>query len=244
MTVSDPAVLFTSAPPDRLAAALDAQPRLANTFLSRSAAHGEEQWMPLHFAAHAGYVAAVDLLLTRGVHPDCRTRFTTPMHARQTPLHLAAAAGHTATVARLLDARAETDLRDAYQRTPLWLAARHRHPDVIRALLARHADPDAADAQRRTPLHAALLPDSSFDPTPALLLLDAGADPNAPCPADPAGYTPLHRCVTLGDPALPVAQALLAADADPNLADPRHDRTPRRFAEHLNQIAYVSLFTA
>lgn len=205
--------------------------------------------MPMHFAATAGHVAAIDALLARGVHPDCRTRFLTPMHARQTPLHLAAAAGHGEAVRRLLEAAAEVEVRDALGRSPLWLAARHRHAGVVVQLVRRGADPDAKDAQGRTPLHAALLlhqsssepdpgrsdhPDAPpFDPAAALAVLDAGADPAAVCPKDPDGYTPLHRCVLLGDASRPVVERLLAVGADPSVADPRFGRTAAALAEHL-----------
>ena len=210
---------------------------------------GTEQWMPLHVAADAGALQVVDWLLGQGVRPDCRTRFVTPLHARQTPLHLAAAAGHTAVVDRLLAAAAEVELHDAQRRSPLWLAVRHGHLAAAARLLARGADPQSRDAQGRPPLHAALLPPlseaasaattpadaevspgaerpaSAWSPAPALLLLEHGADPHATCPKDPAGYTALHRCVALGPAARPVARALRAAGADPALADPRHHQT-------------------
>ncbi|MEM8738476.1 MAG: ankyrin repeat domain-containing protein [Planctomycetota bacterium] len=240
----DLTVLLETGPLDPLLTQLDDQPRRVHTFLARPADHGPEQWMPLHVAAHAGHLAAVHALLDRGVHPDCRTRFTTPMHARQTALHLAAAAGHAEVAQRLLEAAAEIEVRDAQQRSPLWLAARHRHPALLTRLARRGAALDPRDRQQRPPLHAALLPaddPASFDPAAALALLDAGADIHLTCPKDPDGYTPLHRCVTLGDPALPVAQRLLDAGADPDATDPRFGRSPRQLAEHLGRAAYLEL---
>ncbi len=264
-------------PLHELTALLDAEPRRMNTFLSQPAAHGPEQWMPMHHAAQAGHLAAVEALLARGVHPDCRTRFATPMHARQTPLHLAAAKGQVAVVKRLLEAGAEVEVRDAQQRSPLWLAARHHHAVVATMLIRRGAALEARDAQQRTPLHAALLlavspkpthdlfterrldfhvgsgtsvsvsdnleSPPTFDPAAALALLDAGADPNATCPKEPAGFTPLHRCVTLGEAAFAVAQQLLDRHADPAAADPRHSHTPLDLAKQLGLEAYVQLFT-
>lgn len=250
-------------PLHELAELLTAEPRRMNTFLSRPASHGPEQWMPMHYAARAGNLAGVETLLERGVHPDCRTRFTTPMHARQTPLHLAAAEGHAEVIQRLLEAGAEVEVRDAQQRSPLWLAARHRHAVVVTLLARRGAALDPRDTQQRTPLHAALLPaaesekplflgrnqgsdrsvpgsDGSeasvvFDPATALALLVAGADPNATCPKEPGGFTPLHRCVTLGDPAYDVAKRLISAGANIDAADPREGRTPHDLAVHLKR---------
>ncbi|MEO0514889.1 MAG: ankyrin repeat domain-containing protein [Planctomycetota bacterium] len=265
-------------PLHELVALLDAEPRRMNTFLSEPAPHGDEQWMPMHHAARAGHVAGVEALLERGVHPDCRTRFATPMHARQTPLHLAAAAGHAEVVQRLLEAGAEVEVCDAQQRSPLWLAARHGHAAVVTQLARRGAAVDARDTQQRTPLHAALLPPISptaakdlfpgrefalpqgldilvsgstssettpaFDPASSLALLDAGADPNATCPKDPAGFTPLHRCVTLGEAALAVARQLLEQGGNPTAVDPRHGHTPADLAAQLGLAVYTEFFSA
>ncbi len=229
-----------------------------------------------------GRVEVVDWLLSQGVRPDCRTRFITPLHARQTPLHLAAQAGHVAVVQRLFEASAEVEVHDAQRRSPLWLAARHRRARVVELLCRRGADLESRDAQGRTPLHAALLPlDEAaagsihwISPPPhlkeggirdagegevsdggggdgggndgggdeqeggaALMLLEAGADPNATCPKDPEGFTPLHRCVMRGRVASPVAHRLLALGANTDLADPRHGRTVRDLAEHLKVLS-------
>lgn len=240
-------------PLHELADLLTAEPRRMNTFLSQPASHGPEQWMPMHYAARAGHLAGVETLLERGVHPDCRTRFTTPMHARQTPLHLAAAEGHADVIQRLLEAGAEVEVRDAQQRSPLWLAARHRHAAVVTLLARRGAALDPRDTQQRTPLHAALLPNKPrveqseapdslllntpppFDAGAAVALIEAGADPNATCPKEPGGFTPLHRCVTLGDPAYDAAKRLISAGVDTDAADPREGRTPHDLAVHLKR---------
>ncbi|MEM9915627.1 MAG: ankyrin repeat domain-containing protein [Planctomycetota bacterium] len=253
-------------PLHELAALLSNEPRRMNTFLSQPASHGAEQWMPMHYAARAGHLAGVETLLERGVHPDCRTRFATPMHARQTPLHLVAVRGHVDVAKRLIEAGAEVEVRDAQQRSPLWFAARHGHAELVTLFARRGAALEARDTQQRTPLHAALLPPklrtsapigsaaerlglsaaegSDFDPAAALVLLEADADVNATCPKEPEGFTPLHRCVTLGEAALPVARALVERDADRTATDPRHGRTAFDLAQHLDQADYVELLSA
>ncbi|MEM9419607.1 MAG: ankyrin repeat domain-containing protein [Planctomycetota bacterium] len=231
--------------PAELTQVLTAHPRRVNTFLTQPAPHGNEQWMPMHFAARAGHLAAVELMLEHGVHPDCRTRFTTPMHARQTPLHLASAGGHVEVVQCLLTARAEIEVRDALQRSPVWLAARHGQAQVITLLSKRRADLEARDVQQRTPLHASLLSSQNpFDAAAAAALLEAGADPNATCPKEPEGFTPLHRCVVLGAGALPVADELLQRGADVNAADPRNAQTPIGLAQEFGDSDFVALFTS
>ncbi len=190
--------------------------------------------MPLHVAADAGRAGVVGVLLDVGVQPDAVTRHTTPLHARQTALHLAAAGGHRVVVRLLVERGATVEVRDALGRSPLWLAARHLHGELCRSLLEHDADANATDRQGRSTLHAALLappatPDGATpDPAGRVAVVDVllrgGADPNATCPRDADGYTPLHRVALLGPAAAPLRGRLLEAGADPTVADPRHGR--------------------
>jgi len=211
--------------PTRLGHWLHAAPRGVSTYLGVTRGWGEESWLPLHHAAEQGRDGAVAALLTAGAQPDARTRFATPLHARQTALHLAAAAGHAASLATLLQAGAGVEVRDARGRSPLWEAARGGHAAAVTALLDAGADPHTRDTGGRTPLHAALMPAEPGVPVggaAAVLtrLLDAGADPNATCPREPAAYTPLRRATALGPAAGDLTRQLQAAGADPGLAPP------------------------
>jgi ankyrin repeat protein len=76
-----------------LAALLDAHPDRLRTRLRPYA------WTLLHEAAHYGRLAAVDLLLARGLDPNARERGDNTY-----PMHWAAAAGHLDVVRRLADA--------------------------------------------------------------------------------------------------------------------------------------------
>ena len=210
---------------------LHAAPRGVSTYVAVPCAWGEESWLPLHHAATQGKAAALTTLLTAGARPDARTRFATPMHARQTALHLAAAAGHATVLATLRDAGAEVEVRDARGRAPLWEAARGRHDAAVAALLSAGADPNARDAGGRTPLHAALMPAALGEPVAGVAgvagvvtrLLDAGADPNATCPREPAAYTPVRRAAALGAAGEGLVHQLRDAGADPQLAPPVAD---------------------
>ncbi|MEE9404826.1 MAG: ankyrin repeat domain-containing protein [Algisphaera sp.] len=212
-----------------LLAWIDLAPRGINTYLAIRCPWGEESWLPLHRAAQGGHTNAVKQLLQAGAQPDSRTRFVTPMHARQTALHLAAAANHTPIITALLDADAQIEVRDARSRSPLWEAARAGHHHAVNLLLSANAVIDAPDTGGRTPLHAALMPVANntppFNADAALktitALLAAGANPNAVCPREPAGYTPLLRCVKLGKAADAIAQALRTAGADAQIMPPK-----------------------
>jgi ankyrin repeat protein len=69
---------------------------------------------PLHYAAAAGRLQIVQLLLERGANPNVRTITT-----EQTPLHMAAMAGHAKVVQLLLNHKARATLSDAQGKTPL-----------------------------------------------------------------------------------------------------------------------------
>ena len=76
-----------------LAALLDAHPERLH---ARAGPYG---WTLLHVAAHGGHLAAVALLLGRGLDPNARERGD-----ETSPMHWAAAAGHLDVVRRLADA--------------------------------------------------------------------------------------------------------------------------------------------
>ena len=67
------------------------------------------------------------------------------------------------------------------------------------------------------------------------------------CPREPASFTPLHRCVTLGLDRLECARMLLKKGADRTIRDPRWQKTPAELAADMvasgdaNMQAYVEL---
>lgn len=199
---------------------LDDRPGRANQFLSQDRPWGLEMWMPLHFVASGGspgHAAVVSELLGRGIRPECRTRFATPMHARRTPLHFAAEAGHLAVIELLLAAGADADVLDARNDRPVHLAARHGHAAAVRRLVEAGADLEARNANARTALHEAIrsadgVSDADANAA-ALVLLELGADPSADCPKEPALRTPALRCTAMGARRGAVLAALTAPHA-------------------------------
>lgn len=201
---------------------LQNEPRLTGTAIPVQRDWGEEIWLPLHRACSLDRLEAAALLLQADASVDARTRFRTPMHARQTPLMLAAAGGFACIVELLLQHRADVHLIDANDRSALSHAAAAGHTQIIRRLIAAHAELDPVDEQHRTPLHSAI---ANGRVAAALALIEAGADPNHTCPKEPAGYTPLHRCASAGPTTDAIRDGLLQSGADPSLRDPRNQKT-------------------
>lgn len=206
---------------------LQAEPRLTGTPIPVERDWGQEMWLGLHRAAELGALEIVGLLLDAGTSVDGRTRFRTPMHGRETALLIASRCGHEAVVRLLLKRWASVQLLDATHRSALSHAAGGGHTGIVRLLIEYSAALDAVDDQQRTPLHWAI---QSGHVETSLALIDAGAEVNHTCPKEPAGYTPLHRCASVGGSMRAVASRLIDAGADPSLRDPRLGRTPGEVA--------------
>lgn len=226
------------------------EPAFAHSFIIHLSSDGEEMWLPLHLAAHRGATRSARALIEAGAKPDSRTRSqpATATRGRQTALHLAAAHGHDAMVALLLKHGASVEVLDARQRRPLHGAASALAPRVIELLISAGATVDPTDAQQRTPLHAVIavlrdrpsdaeIRDQRADAATRCLasLIESGADVDHPCPREADSFTPLHRCVNVGDHTAPLLDALLDAGADRGLRDPRHERTAGELADALGR---------
>ncbi len=191
----------------------------------------------------------------------------------QTGLLEAAARGDLAAVNRLIAAKADLEQRDGQRQTPLLLAVAGNHVAVAKALLAAGASPNAqaanqdtpwllAGASGRTEIIAAMLPlkpdltirnrysGNALIPAcerahveTAKLLLTSGIDVNH---VNNLGWTCLLEIVILGDGGprhQQVAQLVLDAGADPNLAD-RDGISPLQHARKRGQSAVARLIAA
>jgi len=124
----------------QLAALLDAQPELAQSFSG-------DGWTPLHLAAAFGTPAAVSALLAAGAQVDAVSR--NPQQNQ--PLHAALALGKNAeTVRLLLDHGAQANAAQAGGFTAMFSAAIANRRDLAEILLAHGADPHQKNDQGKT----------------------------------------------------------------------------------------------
>ncbi|KAG8457370.1 hypothetical protein KFE25_005051 [Diacronema lutheri] len=118
---------------------------------SDGTAEGGTGYTPLHYAARAGQLACVELLLARGANANALTA-----SGGATPLHRAAHQGHAAVVDALLGARADPSIVDSDGSTALHKAAEEGRAEAFDALLrAMPTLAGARDKRGRTPAEAA-----------------------------------------------------------------------------------------
>lgn len=191
-----------------------------------------------------------------------------PVEQARPSLLLGVLKGDPSIIKDLIEAGADPNERDAYDRTPLHKAAASvRNPAVITALLGAGADPNARNEYGQTPLHAAA--SAARNPAVVAALLNGGADPNGganggttplhsaatsgaghaviallvkaganPHARDKAGYTPLHSAQFSRN--LETTSALVKAGADPN-AQNKFGDTPLHLAVENKNVASAAL---
>jgi truncated hemoglobin YjbI len=134
----------------------------------------------LHFAASAGDVERVRLLLSFGADVDARS-----FENGHTPLYCAINVGATEVAELLLQRGADVNVHSGPIRgTPLHVAARRDQVAAAKLLLAAGADVEARDIKGETPLRRAL---NCRQPGMIALLVASGANLDAP---DKRGVTP------------------------------------------------------
>jgi ankyrin repeat protein len=151
---------------------------------------------------------------------DLNARLST--NRNHTPLTLAARHGHDRVVEALLDAGADINVRDAWNRSPCIAAAQFGHAVIVELLVARGCDLAATDEDGGSALFRALLQPSD---RLALSLISAGAplsDPVILCRA--AAMSPATLQLLL-DRHIDVAQLRDSDDNSPvHWAAMRNDR--------------------
>jgi ankyrin repeat protein len=115
---------------------------------------GDGAWTPLIWAAHAGAVDAVDVLLRAGA--DVNRPGPTDDAWDATPLQHAILARQPGVVRLLLERGADPSQGAGGSSPPLLLAAGDTDPSTITLLLAHGADPAVEDEHGATPLTRAV----------------------------------------------------------------------------------------
>lgn len=91
---------------------------------------GNDYWHPLTAAARDGNIEILQALIKAGAAVNFKQKKT-----QLTPLHVAALKGYGKVVALLLDAGAEPNPLDSFQKTPLYYACKYSHKTAAKALL-------------------------------------------------------------------------------------------------------------
>lgn len=111
----------------------------------------QHEWTPLHTAADAGNVAAIERIAK--FQPAL---IDAPEVGDHTPLHVAVASGQRDAVTCLLQNGANLEAHDVCGWTPLHMAVGNNRKEIIELLLTRGADVNAKDCHGQTPLALAL----------------------------------------------------------------------------------------
>uniref|UniRef100_A0A8C7Z756 Ankyrin repeat and kinase domain containing 1 n=1 Tax=Oryzias sinensis TaxID=183150 RepID=A0A8C7Z756_9TELE len=235
-------------------AAQNGDDRIARILLDKGASpNGREKsgWMPLHLASQNGHESVVRLLISRSSEEDVVEREEeygrTPIHlasfyghlnivkllltlkadpngtdlSLSTPLHLSAERGQNRVVRHLLKFGANTNATDKKGCTPLHLAALWGHAGICRQLLLNGANPESKNLQGWTPIHLAALKGHEA----VVVQLSQGGCVNS---RGQNGWTPLHLACHQNQP--DVVEKLLAAEANPNIAEDSNGWTPLHIA--------------
>ncbi|CAK9114106.1 Ankyrin-2 (ANK-2) (Ankyrin-B) (Brain ankyrin) [Durusdinium trenchii] len=180
----------------------------------------EEGRRPLHFAAAAGHVRCVNLLLEAKASQEPASDNL----GRACPLHFAAGQGHLEVVRVLLAAGAEKDQETDGGATPLHVACEEGYADVVRHLIECGADKDKARSDDgATPLLLASL-EGHLEVVRTLLEVDVDKEKAT----SDTGTTPLHEAVRHNR--REVMQLLLERRADADRMTMQHGLTPLHIA--------------
>ncbi|MCK4761890.1 MAG: ankyrin repeat domain-containing protein [Candidatus Aminicenantes bacterium] len=165
---------------------LKKDPNLVNARITGSEDGMAFRKTPLHFAAEAGHMDVVKLLIEYKADVNSRTAFGF------TPLHFAALQGRKAAAELLIAKKCKLDARNTFNITPIFLAASRGHMEIVELLLSKGMDINTKGNNGMTLLHAAALGGSV---SAALSLSEKGMNVNA---QNIFGKNPMHFAAAEG----------------------------------------------
>lgn len=187
---------------------------------------------PLAIAANYGHVDMVELLVKHGAKIDDHETTLS-----RTPLHNAAHRGHKAVVELLLKCGADIEAKDCRDNTALSIACTMGHTEVVTALLEHGANPNHASKDGGTPLQN-ICAMGNIALLKLILKPQYKLDVNA---QGTNGVTPLMAALTTAPKPYLLAQMLIEAGADVNIAEEQYHATPLLLAIGRNDADLVTL---
>lgn len=180
------------------------------------------------FAGGADTVTSMTKLIACSTDLDAKSTTSASTAVEVALLH-----GHMDNVRLLLEAGANPNYGDEYERTYMFQAAK-LGPEWVKLLLHSGAEADVSDEDGKTPLHVAARTEGAAESIAALVA--AGADVNA---HDQSEATPLHEA-TKDDRTAANAGALIDAGADRGASD-EDEKTPADYARSYRARAVLAL---
>lgn len=187
---------------------------------------------PLAIAANYGHVDMVELLIKHGAKIDDHETTLS-----RTPLHNAVHRGHKAVVELLLKCGADIEAKDCRDNTALSIACTMGHIEVVTALLEHGANPNHASKDGGTPLQN-ICAMGNIALLKLILKPQYKLDVNA---QGTNGVTPLMAALTTAPKPYLLAQMLIEAGADVNIAEEQYHATPLLLAIGRNDADLVTL---
>jgi ankyrin repeat protein/thiol-disulfide isomerase/thioredoxin len=188
---------------------------------------GTYEGTPLQYAAAAGHLAVIKVLIENDAAVDARDT------QGRTPLMWAASKGQVEAVKALLDAGAEIAAATLSGWTPLHYASSESQPAAVKLLIERGAPTDARNSAGNTPAQVAPVvapgpAESSTAPAGAAKPIDA---------LNERGFSKLHMAAMGG--AAQAAATLLKQGADVNVRQGTYQGTPLQYAAAAGHLAVV-----